>query len=105
MFLGIFLRISCLQKKGVPLSVGWFFKKILFWWKFEFLLLSVIFFKYITGNLQGDDFKWPKNHFRMAKRWFCGVECKFWGHISIEKCFRDFRLGTGCAIFKLRKIA
>ena len=73
-------------------ALGWFFTP------------SVNFY-YLRGNLHWDDLKWPKNHFRVVKRWFWVVECKFWGHISIEKCFRFFRLGTGSAIFKGQKIA
>ena len=70
-------------------ALGWFFTP------------SVIFYD-LRGNLHWDDLKWPKNHFRVAKHWFWGVECKFWGHI--EKCFRFFRSGTGSAIFRVRKI-
>ena len=73
-------------------TLGWFFTP------------SVIFYDH-RGNLQGDDLKCLKKHFLVAKRWFWGVECKFWGHISIEKCFRFFRLGTESAIFRVRKIA
>ena len=73
-------------------GLGWFFTP------------SVNFY-YLRGNLHWDDLKWPKNHFRVVKRWFWVVECKFWGHISIEKCFRFFRSGTGSAIFRVRKIA
>ena len=56
-------------------ALGWFFTP------------SVIFYD-LKGNLHWDDLKWPKKHFWVAKRWFWGVECTFWRHISIEKCFR-----------------
>ena len=73
-------------------ALGWFFTP------------SVIFCV-LWGDLHWEVLKWPKNHFRVAKHWFWGVECKFWGHISIEKCFCFFRSGTGSAIFRVRKIA
>ena len=73
-------------------ALGWFFT-------------PSVFFYDLGGNLHWDDLKWPKNHFRVVKRWFWVVECKFWGHISIEKCFCFFRSDTGSAIFRVRKIA
>ena len=73
-------------------ALGWFFT-------------PSVFFYDLGGNLHWDDLKWPKNHFRVVKRWFWAVECMFWGHISIEKCFYFFRSDTGSAIFRVRKIA
>ena len=79
-------------RKVFVFALGWFFT-------------PSVFFYDLGGNLHWGDLKWPKNHFRVVKRWFWVVECIFWGHISIEKCFCFFRSDTGSAIFRVRKIA